>query len=170
MENVCGFYRCGELPGEIELARFPPARAPAAAAAPGRGLRRNSGVGQNLPKGAVMLFPNWNGAPGRIIPPSHQLTPGRRESTTSSPKNRHSKTGLKFRASESTTRRYSVTASLRSCTSRRRQSRTARPICAAPADRSGSPGAAGCRGSDSTSSIATSLRRPWLRISSMSAV
>jgi uncharacterized lipoprotein (TIGR02269 family) len=77
--DACGFYPCGGLPGEIELARFPPARPPAAAAAPGMGPRRNWGGAQELPKGAVMVFPNWNGAPDRIIPPSHQLTPGRWE-------------------------------------------------------------------------------------------
>jgi uncharacterized lipoprotein (TIGR02269 family) len=26
-----------------------------------------------------MVFPNWNGAPEKVIPPSHQLTPGRFE-------------------------------------------------------------------------------------------
>jgi len=77
--DACGFYACGGLPGEIELARFPPARPPAAAAAPGMGPRRNWGGAQNLPKGAVMVFPNWNGAPDRIIPPSRQLTAGRWE-------------------------------------------------------------------------------------------
>ncbi|WP_163994530.1 TIGR02269 family lipoprotein [Pyxidicoccus caerfyrddinensis] len=74
--DACGFYRCEDLPGEVELARFPPSRPPAAAAAPGMGPRRNWGGAQNLPKGAVMVFPNWNGAPDRLIPPSRQLTPG----------------------------------------------------------------------------------------------
>jgi len=77
--DACGFYRCGDLPGEIELARFPPTRPPAAVAAPGSSPRRNWGGAGNLPGGAVMVFPNWNGAPDRIIPPSRQLTPGRWE-------------------------------------------------------------------------------------------
>ncbi|WP_342374597.1 TIGR02269 family lipoprotein [Myxococcus stipitatus] len=77
--DECGFYRCDEDVGHIELTRFPPARPPAAAAAPGSGPRRNWGGAQHLPKGAVMTFPNWNGAPERIIPPSHQLPPGRWE-------------------------------------------------------------------------------------------
>ncbi|HZI11548.1 MAG TPA: TIGR02269 family lipoprotein [Myxococcus sp.] len=77
--DACGFYRCEDMPGEVELARFPPSRPPAAAAAPGSGPRRNLGGAQNLPRGAVMVFPNWNGAPERLIPPSHQLTPGRWE-------------------------------------------------------------------------------------------
>lgn len=77
--DTCGFYRCEDMPGEVELARFPPARPPAAAAAPGMGPRRNWGAAQELPKGAVMTFPNWGGAPERVIPPSHQLTPGRWE-------------------------------------------------------------------------------------------
>ena len=82
---ACGFYRCGDLPGDVELARFPPSRPPAAAAAPGMGPRRNWGGAQNLPKGAVMVFPNWNGGPDRVIPPSHQLTPGRWEKHHLSP-------------------------------------------------------------------------------------
>ncbi len=77
--DACGFYLCAEPPGAVELARFPPARPPAAAAAPGRGPRRNWGAGQQLPSGAVMVFPNWSGAPERIIPPSHRLPPGRWE-------------------------------------------------------------------------------------------
>ncbi|QSQ21029.1 TIGR02269 family lipoprotein [Pyxidicoccus parkwayensis] len=77
--DTCGFYRCGDLPADVEHARFPPARPPAAAAAPGMGPRRNWGGAQDLPRGAVMVFPNWNGAPERVIPPSHQLTPGRWE-------------------------------------------------------------------------------------------
>ncbi|AEI62822.1 putative lipoprotein [Corallococcus macrosporus] len=77
--DACGFYQCEDLPGEVELARFPPARPPAAAAAPGSGPRRHWGGGQHLPRGAVMVFPNWNGAPARIIPPAHQLTTGRWE-------------------------------------------------------------------------------------------
>ena len=77
--DACGFYRCGDLPGEVELARFPPARPPAASAAPGSGPRRNWGGAGKLPGGAVMVFPNWNGAPEPIIPPSRQLTPGRWE-------------------------------------------------------------------------------------------
>ncbi|MCP3163797.1 SitA6 family polymorphic toxin lipoprotein [Myxococcus qinghaiensis] len=78
--DACGFYRCeDDLSGDIERALFPPARPPAAAAAPGQGPRRNWGGAQNLPRGAVMTFPNWNGAPERIIPPSRQLTPGRWE-------------------------------------------------------------------------------------------
>ncbi|MCY1014997.1 TIGR02269 family lipoprotein [Pyxidicoccus sp. MSG2] len=77
--DACGFYRCGELSGDVELARFPPSRPPAAAAAPGMGPRRNWGGVQGLPRGAVMVFPNWNGGPDRVIPPSHQLAPGRWE-------------------------------------------------------------------------------------------
>ncbi|QDE88192.1 hypothetical protein BHS06_04045 [Myxococcus xanthus] len=77
--EACGFYRCEDLPGDVALARFPPARPPAAAATPGRGPRRNWGGGQHLPRGAVMVFPNWSGAPARVVPPSHQLTPGRWE-------------------------------------------------------------------------------------------
>ncbi|MCK8497963.1 MULTISPECIES: SitA6 family polymorphic toxin lipoprotein [Myxococcus] len=77
--DACGFYPCDQDFGQIELARFPPARPPAAAAAPGSGPRRNWGGGQRLPKGWVMTFPNWNGAPERIIPPSHQLPSGRWE-------------------------------------------------------------------------------------------
>ncbi|QDE89431.1 hypothetical protein BHS06_10930 [Myxococcus xanthus] len=79
LDDACGFYRCENTPGEIELARFPPSRPPVAAAAPGSGPRRNWGGAQNLPRGAVMTFPNWNGAPARVIPPSRQLTPGRWE-------------------------------------------------------------------------------------------
>ncbi|MCY1018938.1 TIGR02269 family lipoprotein [Pyxidicoccus sp. MSG2] len=77
--DACGFYRCGDLPGDVELARFPPTRPPAAAAAPGMGPQRNWGAAQNLPRGAVMVFPNWDGAPDRLIPPSRQLSPGRWE-------------------------------------------------------------------------------------------
>ncbi|MBZ4394533.1 TIGR02269 family lipoprotein [Myxococcus sp. AS-1-15] len=77
--EACGFYPCERAPGDIELARFPPARPPAASAAPGRGPRRNWGGAQQLPAGAVMVFPNWNGAPATVIPPSRQLTPGRWE-------------------------------------------------------------------------------------------
>jgi len=77
--DTCGFYRCEDTPAEVELARFPPSRPPAAAAAPGSGPRRNWGGAQKLPPGSVMTFPNWNGAPDRVIPPSHQLTPGRWE-------------------------------------------------------------------------------------------
>ncbi|TQF10656.1 TIGR02269 family lipoprotein [Myxococcus llanfairpwllgwyngyllgogerychwyrndrobwllllantysiliogogogochensis] len=79
LDDACGFYRCEDTPGAIVEARFPPSRPPAAAAAPGSGPRRNWGGAQNLPRGAVMTFPNWNGAPARIIPPSHQLTAGRWE-------------------------------------------------------------------------------------------
>jgi uncharacterized lipoprotein (TIGR02269 family) len=76
---TCGFYRCEDMPGEVALALFPPARPPAAAAAPGSGPRRNWAGAQQLPKGAVMEFPNWSGAPEQLIPPSRQLTPGRWE-------------------------------------------------------------------------------------------
>ncbi|MCP3098262.1 TIGR02269 family lipoprotein [Myxococcus sp. K15C18031901] len=79
LEDACGFYRCEDMPGEVELARFPPARPPAAAAAPGSGPRRNWGASQKLPPGSVMTFPNWNGAPTNVLPPSRQLTPGRWE-------------------------------------------------------------------------------------------
>ncbi|MFP2931115.1 TIGR02269 family lipoprotein [Pyxidicoccus sp. 3LG] len=78
LDDACGFYRCGDLPGEVELSRFPGARPPAPAA-PGSGPRRNWGGAGKLPGGAVMVFPNWNGAPERIIPPSRQLTAGRWE-------------------------------------------------------------------------------------------
>ncbi|WP_164020164.1 TIGR02269 family lipoprotein [Pyxidicoccus trucidator] len=80
-EDACGLYRCADVPGDIELARFPPSRPPAAAAAPGSGPRRNWGRGMGLPNGAepVMVFPNWNGTRERVIPPSHQLSPGRFE-------------------------------------------------------------------------------------------
>jgi uncharacterized lipoprotein (TIGR02269 family) len=71
--DACGFYRCGDMPSDVELARFPPA------AAPGSGPRRNWGGAGKLPGGAVMVFPNWNGGPERIIPPSRQLTAGRWE-------------------------------------------------------------------------------------------
>ncbi|NMO22896.1 TIGR02269 family lipoprotein [Pyxidicoccus fallax] len=74
--DTCGFYRCEDMSGEVELARFPGARPPAAA---GNGPRRNWGSAGKLPGGAVMVFPNWNGAPERIIPPSRQLTAGRWE-------------------------------------------------------------------------------------------
>ncbi|WNZ62534.1 TIGR02269 family lipoprotein [Myxococcus sp. MxC21-1] len=77
--DSCGFYRCEDLFGEVELARFPPARPPVAAAAPGSGPRRNWGGGQQLPRGAVMVFPNWNGGSSQVISPSHRLTPGRWE-------------------------------------------------------------------------------------------
>lgn len=77
--DACGFYRCEDLAAEVEPARFPPARPPTAAAAPGSGPRRNWGGGKKLPRGAVMVFPNWNGEPKRVIPPSHQLTAGRWE-------------------------------------------------------------------------------------------
>ncbi|NTX09618.1 TIGR02269 family lipoprotein [Myxococcus sp. CA056] len=79
LDDGCGFYRCEDMLAEIVQARFPPSRPPAAAAAPGSGPRRNWGGVQNLPRGAVMTFPHWNGAPARIIPPSHQLTSGRWE-------------------------------------------------------------------------------------------
>ncbi len=75
--DACGFYRCEDAPGEVELARFPGARPPAAS--PGMGPRRNWGGAGKLPGGAVMVFPNWNDAPERIIPPSHRLPPGRFE-------------------------------------------------------------------------------------------
>ncbi|NTX53422.1 TIGR02269 family lipoprotein [Myxococcus sp. CA039A] len=78
-DDMCGLYRCEDLPSEVERVRFPPARPPAAAAAPGSGPRRNWGGRQGLPRGAIMVFPHWNGAPERVIPPSHQLTPGRWE-------------------------------------------------------------------------------------------
>ncbi|NTX05568.1 TIGR02269 family lipoprotein [Myxococcus sp. CA051A] len=79
VEDLCGFYPCEDTPAEVELARFPPSRPPAAAAAPGSGPRRNWGGAQKLPPGSVMTFPNWNGAPTAVIPPSRQLTPGRWE-------------------------------------------------------------------------------------------
>ncbi len=75
--DTCGFYRCEDAPGEVAPARFPGARPPPAA--PGSGPRRNWGGAGKLPGGAVKVFPNWNGAPERIIPPSHRLPPGRWE-------------------------------------------------------------------------------------------
>jgi hypothetical protein len=53
--EACGVYRCEDLPGEVELARFPPSRPPAAAAAPGSGPRRNRGGAQSLPRGLFRL-------------------------------------------------------------------------------------------------------------------
>ncbi|AKF84132.1 hypothetical protein MFUL124B02_40475 [Myxococcus fulvus 124B02] len=78
-EDACGFFPCEDSPRTVELARFPPARPPAAAAAPGGGPRRNWGGAQKLPRGALMTFPNWNGAPEQLIPPSRQLSTGRWE-------------------------------------------------------------------------------------------
>ncbi len=75
--DACGFYRCENMPSDVELARFPGARPPPAA--PGSGPRRNWGGTGKLPGGAVMVFPNWNGGPERFIPPSHRLPPGRFE-------------------------------------------------------------------------------------------
>ncbi|HZI14149.1 MAG TPA: TIGR02269 family lipoprotein, partial [Myxococcus sp.] len=77
--DACGFYRCEDVPGGVELALFPPSRPPAAAAAPGSGPRRNWGSGMKLPNGAepVMVFP-WHGE-ARPAPPSRQLPPGRFE-------------------------------------------------------------------------------------------
>ena len=66
--DTCGFYRCEDLPDEVELARFPPARPPAATASPGMGPRRNWGGAGAFPGGAVRVFPNWNGGPERLIP------------------------------------------------------------------------------------------------------
>nr|WP_323395324.1 TIGR02269 family lipoprotein [Myxococcus guangdongensis] len=77
--DTCGFYRCADRLGGVELARFPPARPPAAAAAPGSGPRRNWGGAQKLPPGSIMTFPNWNGSPEEVIPPSHRLPSGRWE-------------------------------------------------------------------------------------------
>ncbi|NVJ09103.1 TIGR02269 family lipoprotein [Myxococcus sp. AM001] len=79
LDDACGFYRCEDVPGGVKLARFPPSRPPAAAAAPGSGPRRNWGGAQKLPPGATMTFPNWNGAPAKVIPPSRRLTTGRWE-------------------------------------------------------------------------------------------
>ncbi|NTX01112.1 TIGR02269 family lipoprotein [Myxococcus sp. CA040A] len=79
LRETCGLYRCEDMPSEVELARFPPSRPPAAAAAPGSGPRRNWAGAQNLPRGAIMTFPNWNGARAQVIPPSRQLTQGRWE-------------------------------------------------------------------------------------------
>ncbi|MCP3100948.1 TIGR02269 family lipoprotein [Myxococcus sp. K15C18031901] len=79
MEDACGLYDCADAPGAIELARLPPVRPPAAAASPGSGPRRNWGSAQELPPGAVMVFPNWNGASSQSIPPSFRLPAGRWE-------------------------------------------------------------------------------------------
>ncbi len=75
-DDACGFYRCEDVPGGVELARFPPARPPVAAAAPGSGPRRNWGSGMRLPNGAepVFVIP-WYPEP----PPRPKLGPGRFE-------------------------------------------------------------------------------------------
>lgn len=77
-DEACGFYRCEDVPGGVELALFPPGRPPAAAA-PGSGPRRNWGNGMRLPNGAepVMVFP-WYGT-ARPAPPNRQLPAGRYE-------------------------------------------------------------------------------------------
>ncbi|HZI11386.1 MAG TPA: TIGR02269 family lipoprotein [Myxococcus sp.] len=78
-DEACGFYRCEEVPGGVELALFPPSRPPAAAAAPGSGPRRNWGDRMRLPNGAepVMVFP-WYGTP-KPAPLNRQLPAGRFE-------------------------------------------------------------------------------------------
>ena len=98
--DACGFYRCEDMPSGVELARFPGARPPAAA--PGSGPRRNWGGAGTLPGGAVMVFPNWNGAPERIIPRPTGSRPGASRSTTFSLKRSCSENGSKRRASRST--------------------------------------------------------------------
>jgi uncharacterized lipoprotein (TIGR02269 family) len=78
-DDACGFYRCEDVPGEVLLARFPPARPPAAAAAPGSGPQRNWGSGMNLPGGGEPIFViPWHPEP-RPIPPQRQLPAGRFE-------------------------------------------------------------------------------------------
>ncbi|MCK8502165.1 TIGR02269 family lipoprotein [Myxococcus faecalis] len=75
-DDRCYFFRCDDLPSETELARFPPARPPAASAAPGRGPRRNWG-GSTAATGGhepVFVIP-WYGSE----PPRLQLPPGRFE-------------------------------------------------------------------------------------------
>ncbi len=77
-EDACGLYRCEDVPAGIELARFPPARPPVAAA-PGSGPRRNWGSGMRLPNGAAPVFViPWHREP-RPVPPQRQLPPGRFE-------------------------------------------------------------------------------------------
>ena len=77
--EACGFYRCEDVPGEIALARFPPARPPAAAAAPGSGPRRNWGSGMRLPNGAEPVFVIPWYQENKPAPPRFQLPPGRFE-------------------------------------------------------------------------------------------
>jgi uncharacterized lipoprotein (TIGR02269 family) len=78
-DDACGFYRCEDVPGGVELARLPPVRPPPAAAAPGSGPERNWGDRMRLPGGGepVMVFP-WHGTP-KPVPPNRQLTAGRFE-------------------------------------------------------------------------------------------
>ncbi|NTX16610.1 TIGR02269 family lipoprotein [Myxococcus sp. CA056] len=78
-EDTCAFFRCEHMLDELTLARFPPARPPAASAAPGGGPRRNWGSGLKTPGGhePVFVIP-WHGSP-RPTPPRFQLPPGRFE-------------------------------------------------------------------------------------------
>ncbi|WP_163993703.1 TIGR02269 family lipoprotein [Pyxidicoccus caerfyrddinensis] len=77
--DTCGIYRCEDVPGGVQRVLFPPARPPAAAAAPGSGPQRNWGSGMRLPGegGPIMVFP-WHGEP-RPAPPNRQLPAGRFE-------------------------------------------------------------------------------------------
>ncbi|WP_044890258.1 TIGR02269 family lipoprotein [Myxococcus hansupus] len=79
-QDTCGLYLCENLAPEVRPARLPPARPPVAAA-PGSGPRRNRGRDPRHPNSAapVMVFPNWNGARERTVPPTHQLPAGRFE-------------------------------------------------------------------------------------------
>jgi uncharacterized lipoprotein (TIGR02269 family) len=75
-DDWCGFYRCEDVPGDVELARFPPTRPPAPPAAPGSGPERNWGNRTKLPGGGapVMVFP-WYGTP-KPVPPNRLLPAG----------------------------------------------------------------------------------------------
>lgn len=76
-EDVCGFFHCEDVPGEVVQVRArPPVAAPSA---PGSGPRRNWGNAMQLPGGGrpIMVFP-WHGNP-KPVPPPRQLPAGRFE-------------------------------------------------------------------------------------------